>query len=122
MQTGDWNAPHLSPAQIDYAAIDAVVAWRIAEKILPRFDVQRSAYEIQIGAVPAAMRMEKRGFKLDVEAHAQLIADLGRSASQPSRNIARPAWRAAIRRSPTRRRRRRRRRRTCSRLAFERRT
>ena len=66
-QTSDWNAPHLTKQQIEYAAIDAVVAWRIAEKILPRFDVQRSAYEIQMGAVPAAMRMEQRGFKLDVE-------------------------------------------------------
>ena len=75
-QTGDWNAPCLTRQQIEYAAIDAVVAWRIAEKILPRFDVQRSAYEIQMGAVPAAMRMESRGFKLDVEAHARLIADL----------------------------------------------
>src|SRR5271166_6226739 len=75
-QTSDWNAPHLSRQQINYAAIDAVVAWRIAEKILPRFDVQRSTYEIQMKAVPAAMRMEQRGFKLDVEAHARLIADL----------------------------------------------
>ena len=77
-QTSDWNALHLSRQQIDYAAIDAVVAWRIAEKILPRFDVQRAAYEIQLGAVPAAMRMEGRGFKLDVSAHALLIADLTR--------------------------------------------
>ena len=53
-----------------------MLAWRLAEKILPRFDVQRSAYEIQIGAVPAAMRMEQRGFKLDIAAHARLIADL----------------------------------------------
>jgi DNA polymerase I len=75
-QTSDWNAPNLSRQQIEYAAIDAVVAWRIAEKILPRFDVQRSAYEIQIKAVPAAMRMEQRGFKLDIEAHARLIAAL----------------------------------------------
>jgi DNA polymerase I len=75
-QVSDWNAPSLTQAQIDYAAIDAVVAWRIAEKILPRFEVQRSAYEIQLGAVPAAMRMEQRGFKLDVEAHARLTADL----------------------------------------------
>ena len=58
-QKSDWNAPHLTRQQIEYAAIDAVVAWRIAEKILPRFDVQRSAYEIQMGAVPAAMRMEQ---------------------------------------------------------------
>jgi DNA polymerase I len=78
LQTSDWNAPVLSPEQIDYAAIDAVVAWRIAAKILPRLKVQRSAYEIQIGAVPAAMRMEQRGFKLDVEAHARLIADLAK--------------------------------------------
>ena len=76
LQTSDWNAPHLSRQQIDYAAIDAVVAWRIAAKLLPRFDVQRSAYEIQVGAVPAVVRMECRGFKLDVDAHTRLIADL----------------------------------------------
>ena len=76
LQASDWNAPHLSRQQIDYAGIDAVVAWRIAEKILPRFDVQRSAYEIQVSVVPAVMRMEQRGFKLDVDAHARLITDL----------------------------------------------
>jgi DNA polymerase I-like protein with 3'-5' exonuclease and polymerase domains len=47
-----------------------------AEKILPRFDVQRAAYETQVGVIPAVVRMEHRGFKLDVEAHARLIADL----------------------------------------------
>ena len=31
-QKSDWNAPHLTKQQIEYAAIDAVVAWRIAEK------------------------------------------------------------------------------------------
>ena len=77
LQTSDWNALYLSPEQIDYAAIDAVVAWELAERILPRLKVQRAAYEIQLGAVPAAMRMEQRGFKLDMAAHAQLIADLG---------------------------------------------
>jgi DNA polymerase I len=77
-QKGEWNARHLTKQQIEYAAIDAVVAWRIAEKILPRFEVQRSAYEIQMKAVPAAMRMEQRGFKLDVDAHAQLIDALQR--------------------------------------------
>jgi DNA polymerase I-like protein with 3'-5' exonuclease and polymerase domains len=75
-QASDWNAIPLSRQQIEYAAIDAVVAWRIAEKILSRFDVQRSAYEIQMKAVPAVMRMESRGFKLDTQAHARLIADL----------------------------------------------
>ena len=75
-QVSDWSALRLTPRQIDYAAIDAAVAWRIAEKILPRFDVQRSAYEIQMRAVPAVMRMESRGFKLDVEAHTRLLAEL----------------------------------------------
>ena len=46
------------------------------ERYCPTLHVQRSAYEIQMRAVPAAMRMEMRGFKLDVEAHAQLIEDL----------------------------------------------
>ena len=73
---GRLERPHLTKQQIEYAAIDAVVAWRIAEKILPRLHVQRAAYEIQMRAVPAVMRMEMRGFKLDVDAHARLISDL----------------------------------------------
>ena len=75
-QKGIWNALHLTKQQIEYAAIDAVVAWRIAEKILPHLHVQRAAYEIQMRALPPAMRMEQHGFKLDVDAHARLIADL----------------------------------------------
>ena len=78
LQTSDWNAPTLSREQIEYAAIDAVIAWRLAETILPRLEVQKGAYEIQMRAVPAAVRMEARGFKLDRGAHAQLIADLRR--------------------------------------------
>ena len=76
LQTSDWNAPSLTQTQINYSAIDAVIAWRIAAELLPRFDIQKSAYEIQLNAVPAAMRMEQRGFKLDIEAHARLTADL----------------------------------------------
>ena len=34
-------------------------------------------------AVPAAVRMEMRGFRLDVEAHARLIADLGQERVAP---------------------------------------
>ena len=87
--------------------------------MIPCFDVQRSAYEIQMTAVPAAMRMEQRGFKLDVDAHARLIADLKKerlAAEQEYREAC--ASELATRRSPTRRRRRRRRRRPCSLLCF----
>ena len=47
-----------------------------ADRIFPALRDQAPAYEIQIGAVAAAMRMQGRGFKFDIEAHAQLIADL----------------------------------------------
>jgi DNA polymerase-1 len=99
LQVSDWSAPVLTREQIEYAAIDAVVAWRIAAKIPPRFEVQRPAYEIQIQAVPAAMRMESRGFKLDVEAHARLIADLSVeriAAQQDYREACRASDHAAL--------------------------
>jgi DNA polymerase-1 len=72
-QTSDWAAPHLSQAQVEYAARDAVVTWRLAQKVLPNLGAQAGAYAIQMSAVPAAVRMEQRGFRLDVEAHARLV-------------------------------------------------
>ena len=75
-QTSNWGAEHLSREQLDYAALDAVVEWQVAEHVFPALRDQTPAYEIQIGAVPAAMRMQDRGFKFDVEAHARLIAEL----------------------------------------------
>jgi DNA polymerase I len=98
-QTGDWSALHLTKQQIEYAAIDAVVAWRIAEKILPRLHVQRAAYEIQMRAVPAVMRMQSRGIKLDVDAHARLILDLKQervAAEQSYREACLEAGQAAL--------------------------
>jgi DNA polymerase I len=99
LQVFDWSAPVLTRAQIEYAASDAVVAWRLAAKILPFLKVQRAAYEIQIGTVPAAMRMESRGFKLDVEAHARLIASLSAervTAEQEYREACRTSDHAAL--------------------------
>ena len=52
-----------------------------------------------MGAVPAAMRMEQRGFKLDVEAHARLIADLSAeriAAEQEYREACRASGHAAL--------------------------
>ena len=72
LQASDWNAPHLSKDQIDYAANDAVATWRLAQRVLRALDKQAPAYEIQMQAVPPAMRMQQRGFKFDVAAHALL--------------------------------------------------
>jgi DNA polymerase-1 len=75
-QTSDWSAPALTREQIEYAALDATVVWDIAQQIFPTLGWQTSAYEIQIAATPAAARMKQRGFKLDLAAHAELMAAL----------------------------------------------
>jgi DNA (cytosine-5)-methyltransferase 1 len=75
-QLSDWSAHDLTPVQIEYAAADAVAAHRIAQAIFPTLGPQTSAYEIQIAAVPAVARMKRRGFKLNLAAHAALMINL----------------------------------------------
>ena len=75
-QTSDWAAPNLTKPQLEYAAADAVAAFRLAQKMFPTLGVQRTAYEVQMSAVPAVARMELRGFRLDVAAHQQLGHEL----------------------------------------------
>ena len=72
-QTSDWGAKHLSLAQVTYAADDAVVTWHLAETVLPLLGERRTAYDIQVGAIPAVVRMQLRGILLDTTAHAALI-------------------------------------------------
>ena len=76
LQTSDWGAKHLSLAQVAYAADDAVVTWHLAETVLPLLGERRTAYDIQVGAIPAVVRMQLRGILLDTTAHAALIAAL----------------------------------------------
>ena len=61
LQTSDWGAKHLSLAQVAYAAGDAVVTWQLAETVLPLLGERRTAYDIQVGAIPAVVRMQLRG-------------------------------------------------------------
>jgi DNA polymerase-1 len=75
-QTSDWSAPNLTRPQLEYAAADAVAAFRLAQKMFPTLGVQRAAYEVQMSAVPAVARMELRGFRLDVPAHQRLGDEL----------------------------------------------
>jgi DNA polymerase-1 len=76
LQTSDWGAKHLSLAQVAYAAGDAVVTWWLAETVLPLLGEQRTAYDIQVGAIPAVVRMQLRGILLNATAHTALIAAL----------------------------------------------
>ena len=75
-QNSDWSAEHLTLAQIEYAASDAVACWNIFNRVMPALGAQEPAYEIQMTAIPAVVRMQLRGFRLDTDAHAKLIEDL----------------------------------------------
>jgi DNA polymerase-1 len=76
LQVSDWGATHLSLAQVTYAAEDAVVTWHLAETVLPLLGERRAAYDIQVGAIPAVVRMQLRGILLDATAHAALVTAL----------------------------------------------
>ena len=89
LQTSDWGAEHLSLAQVTYAADDAVVTWRLAETVLPLLGERRTAYDIQVGAIPAVVRMQLRGILLDATAHAALIAALQGRARPAGRRLRR---------------------------------
>jgi DNA polymerase-1 len=72
-QTSDWSTPHLTKEQLQYAASDASMAFNLSKRILPSLGAQAGAYEIQIAAVPAAARMQRRGIRLDSDPHAKFI-------------------------------------------------
>jgi DNA polymerase I len=78
LQTSNWGAPHLSTDQLRYAAVDAVVCFRLAQRTLVTLGSQASAYTIQMTALPAVVRMQLRGFRFDRDSHAALIEDLSR--------------------------------------------
>jgi DNA polymerase I len=64
---------HLTQAQLEYAAHDAVTTLRLSRRVLPALGAQTPAYEVQINAVPAAARMQHRGVRLDLDAHSEFI-------------------------------------------------
>jgi hypothetical protein len=72
----DWSAPQLSPPQIHYAGLDAVLPFRLASKLLAALRERHPAYVIQRDVLPAVARMELRGVGFDIEANRDLIAAL----------------------------------------------
>ena len=75
-QTSDWSAPNLSQAQIDYAALDAVLVVKLAARMLPALGTMRDAYLLQRDAQAAVAEMELRGILLDVRALNVLMDEL----------------------------------------------
>ena len=75
-QTSDWSAPNLSQAQLDYAALDAVLVVKLAARMLPALGTMRDAYLLQRDAQAAVAEMELRGILLDVGALNVLMDEL----------------------------------------------
>jgi DNA polymerase I-like protein with 3'-5' exonuclease and polymerase domains len=77
LQTSDWGADILSPGQIAYAALDAIVALRLWRQL--RGELRRKgrgdAYLLQRDTIPAVVRMQARGVVLDQVTHRAWMDD-----------------------------------------------
>jgi DNA polymerase I-like protein with 3'-5' exonuclease and polymerase domains len=71
LQTSDWNAPKLSPGQLAYAALDAILAlqlWRPLRDLLISHK-RGGAYARQRDAIPVVVRMAARGIAINSATH-----------------------------------------------------
>jgi DNA polymerase I-like protein with 3'-5' exonuclease and polymerase domains len=77
LQRSEWHAPHLSAAQIMYAAADAVAAYRVWPILRQRLIAagRGPAYVLQRDVTRPVVRMIERGVTLDVPAHTTMSED-----------------------------------------------
>ena len=84
LQVSDWTAANLTPEQLDYAALDAVAAYRLAG--IQRDELQARGllrcYQLMRDAQPAIARLELNGCPFDTAAHTALIAQWQHTAEQ----------------------------------------
>jgi DNA polymerase I-like protein with 3'-5' exonuclease and polymerase domains len=80
LQRSEWHAPHLSAAQITYAAADAVAAYKVWPVLRQRLLAtgRGQAYVLQRDVTRAVVRMVERGITLDTVAHTALTEDWAR--------------------------------------------
>jgi DNA polymerase-1 len=75
LQTSDWSADELTPEQIAYAALDAVLAARLSDT--QSAELRRrgmlEAYRLCRDALGCVSRLELAGIAFDTEAHAELV-------------------------------------------------
>jgi DNA polymerase-1 len=73
-QLSDWSTPTISRSQLNYAALDAVITYKLYEKYVNDNNAaQNDAAFIFQDAVRATVECEETGFGLDVEAHKRNI-------------------------------------------------
>lgn len=75
LQDSDWTNPDLTSAQLEYAALDAVLVSKIFSLQLAMLEKESltRAYRVQRDAQHAVARMELTGIGFDVEAHRQML-------------------------------------------------
>jgi 3'-5' exonuclease len=98
----DWSADTLTPEQIEYAALDAVLCrllWNTQQNELFD-DIDKQCQEVVDAVTPAVARMELNGMPVNVDAHrAQIVhwqtelvaAEEALHRVSPSRNLLKPA-------------------------------
>ena len=76
LQVSSWHSPELSTNQIDYAALDAVLALKLADAYLPilRTTQQTTAYKRTVKALPVVSRQMLSGVPFDAAAHQSLMS------------------------------------------------
>jgi DNA polymerase-1 len=78
VRRSDWTAPGpLTPAQVHYAALDAVLAFRLAHPLRDRLrdTGQTKAYGLQLAALPTVAGHMLDGVPFDREGHRRLMAE-----------------------------------------------
>lgn len=76
-QVSDWTRPDLTPGQVRYAALDALVTLTLHLELMKRLKTQRAVrgFTLVRQAIPAIAEARARGVLLDRAAHAALVAD-----------------------------------------------
>lgn len=75
MQTSDWSEPELTFEQVEYAALDAISTYYLAERLAPKlekFGLTR-VYQLYKDAQHAIAKMQLSGLTLNVPAHGELV-------------------------------------------------
>jgi len=73
-QASNWDAPELSPEQLDYAFLDADYTWRLWEKWASAADAGRTrCARLLDGLVAPVIEMEDTGMLLDTKYHQTLV-------------------------------------------------
>jgi hypothetical protein len=69
-QMADWDVPSLDPAHVDYAALDAVLAYQVLKVCVAKIgSSEHRALDIACGCIHAAARLELAGLPFDAEIH-----------------------------------------------------